>query len=141
MISILQLSFFISISIQFSVLSFTIFLFYFLCYTLVDAFVVFGIDYVSDDVGTCRPFYDIYNAFTITFCDNLLGPINSIWTSIGVAIFFMLPAMAIARCIILYYNKRNVNYCDPYKDDDSSVLRRSINTQDRSHNKGKRGQK
>ena len=92
---------------------------------LVDSFVLFGIGYVRDDVGSCKPIYDIYNAFTITFCDNLLGPINSIWTSIGVAIFFLLPAMAIARCMILYFNKKPVNYCDPYLDDDSSILRRT----------------
>ena len=99
---------------------------------LVDSFVDFGIDYVAEDVGSCRPVYDIYKAFTITFCDNLLGPINSIWTSIGIAIFFLLPAMVIARCIIVQYNKTPVNYCDPYDDDDSSILRRSIN-------RGKRG--
>ena len=86
----------------------------------------FGINYVEEDVGSLKPVYDIYNAFTITVCDNLLGPINSIWTSIGVSIFFLLPAMVIARCIIVQYNKTPVNYCDPYDDDDSSILRRSM---------------
>ena len=75
-----------------------------------DTFVDFGIGYVSEDVGSCRPIYEMYNAFTITACDNLLGPINSIWTSLGIAIFFLLPAMAIARCIILQYNTWNNAY-------------------------------
>ena len=101
----------------------------------------YGIGHVSNDIGSCRPVYDMYFAFTTTFCDNLLGPINSIWTSLGIAIFFLLPAMVIARCIILQYTKTPMNYCDPYLDDDSSFLRRSVSNYGKEHNKGKRGNK
>ena len=114
-------------------LQYTVFFFY-----IVDAFVDFGIAYVTNDVGSCKPVYDMYSAFTITFCDNLLGPINSIWTSIGVAIFFLLPGMVMARCIIVQYNK-TLSFCDPYTDEDSSILRRSVSNYGKQHNQGTRG--
>ena len=70
-----------------------------------DQFVKFGVDYVRNDFGSCRPLYDIYDAITITACDNLIGTLNGIWTSLGLSLFFLLPAMVIAHCLIGQFRK------------------------------------
>ena len=85
-----------------------------------NTFVRFGIDYVNNDVGSCHPVYEMYHAFTVTTCDNLLGPINGIWTSIGISLFFLLPAMVVARCLIRQFKKvKNPPYTGEDGDEDN----------------------
>ena len=57
---------------------------------------------IRKDLGLCKPLYEIYNAATITICDNLIAPINGIWVSLGMSLFFLLPAMVLSKCIIIY---------------------------------------
>ena len=47
----------------------------------------------------------MYKASTITLCDNVIDPINGVWTSLGMSLFFLLPALVLFKCISEYLNE------------------------------------
>ena len=47
----------------------------------------------------------MYKASTITLCDNVIDPINGVWASLGMSLFFLLPALVLFKCISEYINK------------------------------------
>ena len=63
------------------------------------------INYIKNEIGACKPVYDMYKATTVTICDNLLAPINAVWTSLGMALFFLLPALILSKCLMNHMNK------------------------------------
>ena len=47
----------------------------------------------------------MYHAAEISICDNLITPVNSIWISLGMSLFFLLPALVLFKYMISYLNK------------------------------------
>jgi hypothetical protein len=47
----------------------------------------------------------MYHAAKISVCDNLITPVNSIWISLGMSLFFLLPALVLFKYMISYLNK------------------------------------
>ena len=72
---------------------------------IVDSFQDYAKNYLKNDFGACKPVYEMYKASTITLCDNVIDPINGLWTSMGMSLFFLLPALVLFKCISEYINK------------------------------------
>ena len=73
--------------------------------SIVDSFQDYAKNYLKNDFGTCKPINEMYKASTIILCDNIIDPINGVWTSLGMSLFFLLPALVLFKCISEYINK------------------------------------
>ena len=70
-------------------------------------------------MASCRPAYDIYHGITITVCDNLITPLNGVWTSLGMALFFLLPALILFKLMTTYLMKDKYEPVhDDFEEDD-----------------------
>ena len=83
-------------------------------------------EHLTDDFASCRPVYDIYHGISITLCDNLITPLNGIWTALGIALFFLLPLLVLFKLMTTYLRKKKyspVQYEEEEADDDEFPLR------------------
>ena len=77
--------------------------------------------HLATDFASCRPVYDIYHGITVTVCDNLITPLNGVWTSLGMALFFLLPALVLFKLMTTFLRKvRQGPVHDNIDEDDES---------------------
>ena len=77
--------------------------------------------HLATDFASCRPVYDIYHGITVTVCDNLITPLNGVWTSLGMALFFLLPALVLFKLMTIFLRKvRNGLIHDDVDEEDES---------------------
>ena len=98
------------------------------CITIYDKYVYFTVSsilaatfqsHLTHDLASCRPAYDIYHGITITVCDNLITPLNGVWTSLGMALFFLLPALILFKLMTTYLMKDKYEPVhDDFEEDD-----------------------
>ena len=62
----------------------------------------------------------MYKASTITLCDNIIDPINGVWTSLGMSLFFLLPALVLLKCISEYLSK--TMYMSVQNEDEADLI-------------------
>ena len=55
-------------------------------------------------------------------CDNLITPLNGVWTSLGMALFFLLPALLLFKLMTTFLRKVHLGPVhDIIDEDDESV--------------------
>ena len=73
--------------------------------SLGDGYVEWALYLVEDDLGRCRPVYDIYFGVVNMLCYRLLDPFNWLWAGMGLVLLIMLPMAWIGICLAAMYRR------------------------------------
>ena len=56
----------------------------------------------------------------MTLCDNLINPLNGIWASLGMALFFLLPSLVLFKLMVTYLGKPKYKPVSNDEEDDDA---------------------
>ncbi|XP_038070557.1 prominin-1-A-like isoform X2 [Patiria miniata] len=70
-----------------------------------DQFVTYAFNQLENEIGKCRPVYNLWTSLINSFCRGILESVNALWLIMGWCIFFLLPATIFGVKLAKHYRR------------------------------------
>ncbi|OWA54373.1 putative Prominin-1 [Hypsibius exemplaris] len=68
-------------------------------------YVVYVVREIRQDLGQCKPVYDVYDAAVTLLCRDALPALNGIWFALGLILLTLLPTIIVGGCLAKHYRR------------------------------------
>lgn len=73
---------------------------------------------IRNEVGACRPLYNVYDQAVTTVCTYMMDVLGGLWFSLGWSVFFLMPAAIVAMKLSKFYRGgRLIDVDDEYTEE------------------------
>jgi len=75
-----------------------------------NSYINWVVEQVTDNIGACRPVYDIYDQAVTTVCSYFVDVLSGLWFALGWCVFFLIPASIVAMKLAKFYRGGQLSY-------------------------------